>query len=159
MNHIPLTTNSALRPGAGIASEKLLGVLLLALVYYVKVKLVRNTKNFAIANRRIGFGFGVGGLISIWTWAMAVMMAATCLSPGRFDSLRSAHPFLEHKVRRSAGSADGMPLDPFRPSRLRIDTIVKQSAGDAQAKLRGSIASMFRNRNLTRANGRWKSLL
>ena len=45
-------------------------------MYYVKVKLVRNTKDFVIANRKIGFGFGVAGLISIWTWAMAVMMSA-----------------------------------------------------------------------------------
>ena len=48
----------------------------MALVYYVKIKLVRNTKDFVIANRKIGFGFGVAGLISIWTWAMAVMMSA-----------------------------------------------------------------------------------
>jgi FMN-dependent oxidoreductase (nitrilotriacetate monooxygenase family) len=76
MNDIQLTTNSALRPEVGVASEVLLGVLLLALVCYVKVKLVRNTKDFVIANRKVGFGFGVAGLISIWTWAMAVMMSA-----------------------------------------------------------------------------------
>src|ERR1700759_2068567 len=76
MSNVPLSANGALRPELGIASEILLGVLLLALVYYVKVKLVRNTKDFVIANRKIGFGFGVAGLISIWTWAMAVMMSA-----------------------------------------------------------------------------------
>ena len=76
MNDVHLTTNAALQPAAGIAIEILLGVALLALVYYVKVKLVRNTKDFVIANRKIGFGFGVAGLISIWTWAMAVMMSA-----------------------------------------------------------------------------------
>ena len=76
MSNVQLSTNQALRPELGIASEILLGVLLLALVYYVKVKLVRNTKDFVIANRKIGFGFGVAGLISIWTWAMAVMMSA-----------------------------------------------------------------------------------
>jgi Na+/proline symporter len=70
------TPNEALGPAGGIACEILLGVALLALVYYVKVKLVRNTKDFVIANRKIGFGFGVAGLISIWTWAMAVMMSA-----------------------------------------------------------------------------------
>jgi hypothetical protein len=48
----------------------------LALVYYVKIKLVRNTTDFVIANRKIGLGFGVAGLISIWAWAMAVMMSA-----------------------------------------------------------------------------------
>ena len=45
-------------------------------MYYVKVRLVRNTRDFVIANRKVGFGFGVAGLISIWTWAMAVMMSA-----------------------------------------------------------------------------------
>jgi Na+/proline symporter len=45
-------------------------------VYYIKTRVVRSTKDFVIANRRIGFGFGVAGMISIWTWAMAVMMSA-----------------------------------------------------------------------------------
>jgi urea-proton symporter len=76
MNGVQLSANEALKPEVGIASEVVLGLLLLALVYYVKVKLVRNTKDFVIANRKIGFGFGVAGLISIWTWAMAVMMSA-----------------------------------------------------------------------------------
>jgi Na+/proline symporter len=76
MDNVHLSTNGALQPELGIATEILLGALLLALVFYVKVKLVRNTKDFVIANRKIGFGFGVAGLISIWTWAMAVMMSA-----------------------------------------------------------------------------------
>lgn len=76
MSDVRLVTDPALVPAAGIASEVLLGVVLLALVYYVKIKLVRNTKDFVIANRKIGFDFGVAGLISIWTWAMAVMMSA-----------------------------------------------------------------------------------
>ena len=76
MSDVRLVANDVLGPGAGIAIEILLGVVLLALVYYVKIKLVRNTKDFVIANRKIGFGFGVAGLISIWTWAMAVMMSA-----------------------------------------------------------------------------------
>jgi Na+/proline symporter len=76
MSEFHFIPNETLGPAAGIATEILLGVALLALVYYVKVKLVRNTKDFVIANRKIGFGFGVAGLISIWTWAMAVMMSA-----------------------------------------------------------------------------------
>jgi urea-proton symporter len=84
-------SNEALGPAGGIACEVLLGVALLALVYYVKIKLVRNTKDFVIANRKIGFGFGVAGLISIWTWAMAVMMSAAqtyrSASPGSSGSL------------------------------------------------------------------------
>jgi Na+/proline symporter len=38
--------------------------------------MVRNTHNFVIAGRRIGFGFGVGSVISVWTWSMAVMMSS-----------------------------------------------------------------------------------
>lgn len=76
MDQVKLVVNPSLGPLGGIAIEILLGVVLLALVYWVKVKLVRDTKDFVIANRKIGFGFGVAGLISIWTWAMAVMMSA-----------------------------------------------------------------------------------
>src|SRR6201996_9438480 len=76
MSEFHFTPNGTLGPAAGITTEILLGAALLALVYYVKGKLVRNTKDFVIANRKIGFGFGVAGLISIWTWAMAVMMSA-----------------------------------------------------------------------------------
>jgi Na+/proline symporter len=76
MNQVHLSPHPGLSPALGVATEVLLGVLLLALVYYVKIKLVRNTKDFVIANRKIGLGFGVAGLISIWTWAMAVMMSA-----------------------------------------------------------------------------------
>ncbi|MBV9286293.1 MAG: sodium:solute symporter [Hyphomicrobiales bacterium] len=76
MSNVHFVTNEALGPAGGLAVEILVGVALLALVYYVKVNLVRSTKDFIIANRKIGFGFGVAGLISIWTWAMAVMMSA-----------------------------------------------------------------------------------
>jgi Na+/proline symporter len=76
MGDLKLTANPTFGPFHGIATEILVGVVLLALVYYIKVKLVRSTKDFVIANRKIGFGFGVAGMISIWTWAMAVMMSA-----------------------------------------------------------------------------------
>jgi urea-proton symporter len=76
MNPLQTTHNPGLGPGQGILIEILLGLVLLALVYYIKVRLVRSTKDFVIANRKIGFGFGVAGMISIWTWAMAVMMSA-----------------------------------------------------------------------------------
>lgn len=38
--------------------------------------MVRNTHSFIIAGRRIGFGFGVGSVIAVWTWSMAVMMSS-----------------------------------------------------------------------------------
>ncbi|PRC60658.1 sodium:solute symporter, partial [Mycobacterium sp. ITM-2017-0098] len=36
----------------------------------------KNTHDFVIADRRIGFGFGVGSVIAVWTWSMAVMMSS-----------------------------------------------------------------------------------
>jgi Na+/proline symporter len=71
-----LTVSNDLTAAQGIVTEVAIGLVLLALVYYIKTRLVRSTKDFVIANRRIGFGFGVAGMISIWTWAMAVMMSA-----------------------------------------------------------------------------------
>ena len=69
-------TKAALGPVQGIATLVLLGLMMLAVAYYIKSKLVRNTHDFVIAGRRLGFGFGVAGLISVWTWAMAVMMSS-----------------------------------------------------------------------------------
>src|SRR5262252_8062861 len=76
MEHVTLTMNPLLNPMQGVPTLMAVGLIMLALVYYVKRNLVSSTKDFVIANRRIGFGFGVAGLISIWTWAMAVMMSA-----------------------------------------------------------------------------------
>ncbi len=76
MEHITLAMNPLLNPSQGVPTLMAVGLIMLALVYYVKRNLVTSTKDFVIANRRIGFGFGVAGLISIWTWAMAVMMSA-----------------------------------------------------------------------------------
>ncbi len=69
-------TKAALTPIQGIIVLFTLGFVLLALSYYVRTTLVKNTHDFVIAGRRLGFGFGVAGIISIWTWAMAVMMSS-----------------------------------------------------------------------------------
>jgi urea-proton symporter len=66
----------SLTPALGFASMIGLGLFSLALSYAVKTLLVRNTHDFIIADRRIGFGFGVGSVIAVWTWAMAVMMSS-----------------------------------------------------------------------------------
>src|SRR5258708_10446017 len=66
----------ALTPALGFASMIGLGLFSLALSYGVKTLLVRNTHDFIIADRRVGFGFGVGSVIAVWTWAMAVMMSS-----------------------------------------------------------------------------------
>src|SRR3984893_10641120 len=76
MESIKLAMNPLLNPMQGVPTQIAVGFIMLALVYYIKRNLVTSTKDFVIANRRIGFGFGVAGLISIWTWAMAVMMSA-----------------------------------------------------------------------------------
>lgn len=73
---IELTANPSLVPIQGIAMLFLLGLISLGVAIYVRSKLVRNTHDFIIAGRKLGFGFGVAGLISVWTWAMAVMMSA-----------------------------------------------------------------------------------
>jgi Na+/proline symporter len=65
-----------LTPTLGFASMIGLGLFSLALSYAVKMLLVRNTHDFIIADRRVGFGFGVGSVIAVWTWAMAVMMSS-----------------------------------------------------------------------------------
>lgn len=69
-------TMPSLTPTLGFASMIGLGLFSLALSYAVKTMLVRNTHDFIIADRRIGFGFGVGSVIAVWTWAMAVMMSS-----------------------------------------------------------------------------------
>ncbi|MDR2488922.1 MAG: hypothetical protein LBD42_05475 [Desulfovibrio sp.] len=71
-----LTTFSPLGSAHGLATMCTVGAVLLCLVYYVKLRLVSNTKDFVIANRKIGFGMGVAGLISIWTWSMAMLMSS-----------------------------------------------------------------------------------
>ena len=73
---IDLVANPSLIPVQGIAMLLILGLISLGTAIYVKSKLVRNTHDFIIAGRKLGFGFGVAGLISVWTWAMAVMMSA-----------------------------------------------------------------------------------
>src|SRR6202011_5751616 len=66
----------SLTPALGFASMVGLGLFSLALSYGIKTLLVRNTHDFIIADRRVGFGFGVGSVIAVWTWAMAVMMSS-----------------------------------------------------------------------------------
>src|SRR6201985_2977266 len=65
-----------LTPTLGIAYMIGLGLFSLVLSYAIKTLLVRNTHDFIIADRRVGFGFGVGSVIAVWTWAMAVMMSS-----------------------------------------------------------------------------------
>jgi len=52
-----------------------LGAFMLVVAFTVR-SIVRNTHDFVIAGRNIGLGFGVGSVIAVWTWSMAVMMSS-----------------------------------------------------------------------------------
>jgi Na+/proline symporter len=72
-----LTPNATyLTPTMGFALMAALGALMLTIALVVRRRLVRTTRDFVASGRRIGLAFGVGTLISVWTWAMAVMMSS-----------------------------------------------------------------------------------
>jgi len=71
---IELTTGTHLSPIAGIVTMIGLGLAMLTLGYYAKTKLVKTTHDFIIAGRKLGFGFGVSGLLSTWTWVVGILM-------------------------------------------------------------------------------------
>jgi Na+/proline symporter len=76
VNKDALVATAGLIPALGYIEMIGLGLFLLLLSFGIKRIFVRNTHDFIIANRKIGFGFGVGSVISVWTWAMAVMMSS-----------------------------------------------------------------------------------
>lgn len=53
-----------------------LGIFLTLVALVARTKLVRNTKDYIIANRKVGLGFSVGAVIAVWTWSMAIVMSA-----------------------------------------------------------------------------------
>jgi Na+/proline symporter len=76
MDKTTLVATPGLTPGLGFAVMIGLGLCSLALAALIRRRLVRNTHDFIISDRKVGFGFGVGSLIAVWTWAMAVMMSS-----------------------------------------------------------------------------------
>ena len=76
MDKAQLVVSPHLTQGLGLTLMIGCGLVFLVLAYVIKTKLVRNTHDFIISNRRIGLGFGVGAIVSVWTWAMAVMMSS-----------------------------------------------------------------------------------
>lgn len=74
MNGIELTKSAPLGATAGIITLLTLRLSMLVLAFYSKTKLVRNTHDFVIAGRKLGFGFGVAGLLSVWTWVVGILM-------------------------------------------------------------------------------------
>ncbi len=65
-----------IQPYIGYVLMAGLGLIMLFIALAVRRSLVRNTHDFIIADRKIGLGFGVGSVIAVWTWAMAVMMSS-----------------------------------------------------------------------------------
>ncbi|MGQ7843246.1 sodium:solute symporter family transporter [Granulosicoccus sp. 3-233] len=76
MDKTSLQLTEGLSPALGFTLMIGLGLIFLVLAYLIKRTLIRNTHDFISSNRRIGLGFGVGSVISVWTWAMAVMMSS-----------------------------------------------------------------------------------
>jgi urea-proton symporter len=76
MDKSVLALTNGLTPALGFAIMIGLGIFLLILSFIIRNALVRNTHDFIIADRKVGFGFGVGSVIAVWTWAMAVMMSS-----------------------------------------------------------------------------------
>jgi len=71
-----LVISPGLTPTLGFGLMIGAGVLFLVLAFVIKLALIRTTHDFIISNRKVGLGFGVGSVISVWTWAMAVMMSS-----------------------------------------------------------------------------------
>ncbi|ODA69061.1 sodium/panthothenate symporter [Methyloligella halotolerans] len=76
MDKAALALSPGLTTGLGLCLMIVPGVIFLGIAYLIRRNLVHNTHDFIISNRRVGLGFGVGSIISVWTWAMAVMMSS-----------------------------------------------------------------------------------
>lgn len=71
-----LQLTPGLTPAIGYSLLIGLGLASLAIAIIIRQYLVRNTHDFIISDRKVGFGFGVGSVIAVWTWAMAVLMSS-----------------------------------------------------------------------------------
>jgi len=75
MDKTTLTLSEGLTQSLGFTLMVGTGLVFLAIAYLIKTKLVRSTHDYIISNRKVGLGFGIGSVVSVWTWAMAVMMS------------------------------------------------------------------------------------
>jgi Na+/proline symporter len=74
MSQLQLPASAPLGPTAGIMTLVVLGLVMSVVALFARAKLVKNTHDFVIAGRNLGFGFGVAGLLSIWTWVVGILM-------------------------------------------------------------------------------------
>ncbi|MGC3989060.1 MAG: hypothetical protein QM796_05125 [Chthoniobacteraceae bacterium] len=76
MSQIQLQAGQHLGQLPGFITIASLGALMLGISLYSRARLVRNTHDFVIAGRKLGFGLGVAGLVSVWTWVVGILMPA-----------------------------------------------------------------------------------
>lgn len=76
MQPIELQAGHQLGQIPGFIAIGSLGAVMLGISLYSRAKLVKNTHDFVIAGRKLGFGFGVAGLVSVWTWVVGILMPA-----------------------------------------------------------------------------------
>jgi len=74
MEAISLVKATPLGNIEGVITLIALGLLMLTIAYYAKWKLVKNTHDFVIAGRKLGLGFGIAGLLSVWTWVIGILL-------------------------------------------------------------------------------------
>jgi Na+/proline symporter len=75
MDKSALILTDGLSPALGFAVIGALGLVMLALALAVR-SMIRTTDDYVAAGRRIGLGFGVGSVIAVWTWSVAVLTSA-----------------------------------------------------------------------------------
>ncbi|MGE0256266.1 MAG: sodium:solute symporter [Alphaproteobacteria bacterium] len=75
MDKSMLVLTDGLSPELGFAVILALGVVMLGLALAVR-SMIRTTDDYVAAGRRIGLGFGVGSVIAVWTWSVAVLTSA-----------------------------------------------------------------------------------
>lgn len=71
---ITLTASASLGQTEGLITLIGMGLTMLIVAYYAKWKLVKNTHDFVIAGRKLGLGFGIAGLLSVWTWVIGILL-------------------------------------------------------------------------------------
>jgi urea-proton symporter len=76
--HLATVTHEATKvePWQGIALLIGFGLAYLAIALYTNYLKVKDTHDFIIANRQIGWGLGFASLIAVWTWSNAVLTSS-----------------------------------------------------------------------------------